>query len=118
MPRGIADEWRARNHSKIGTMTNVDKLLTDLRESRWKTVAKEEPLSTEIVWEWYIRAFHLYAELHTALEQAETEEGTVVKQESTTRQESARGTEKTTKKSVVAVSCKVSSWILGSHYIS
>ena len=57
------------------SLRDVDRLLNDLRASRkfWRTVAKDELLSADIVWDIYLRASHLYAEMHVALEQAETE---------------------------------------------
>jgi hypothetical protein len=48
--------------------------LNELRESRkfWRTVAKDELLSADIIWDIYLRASHVYAEIHAALAQAET----------------------------------------------
>ena len=76
MPRVNTDAWHATNHSKIDNLArDVDRLLNELREGRkfWRTVAKDELLSADIVWDIYLRASHLYAEMHAALEQAETE---------------------------------------------
>jgi hypothetical protein len=48
--------------------------LNELRESRkfWRTVAKDELSSADIIWDIYLRASHVYAEMHAALAQAET----------------------------------------------
>jgi hypothetical protein len=76
VPRVNVDAWHATNHSRIENVArDVDRLLNELRHCRgfWKTVAKDELLSADIVWDIYLRASHLYAEMHAALEQAETE---------------------------------------------
>jgi hypothetical protein len=48
--------------------------LNELRESRkfWRIVAKDELSSADIIWDIYLRASHVYAEMHAALAQAET----------------------------------------------
>ena len=75
VPRVNVDAWHATNHSRIENVArDVDRLLNELRHCRgfWKTVAKDELLSADIVWDLYLRGSHLYAEMHAALEQAET----------------------------------------------
>jgi hypothetical protein len=75
MPRVNTEAWHVTNHGRIDQLSrDIDRLLNDLRASRkfWRTVAKDELLSADIIWDIYLRASQVYAEIHAALEQAET----------------------------------------------
>ena len=88
MPRSGADEWHAANHTKILNVTrDMDRLLSELKTTRllWKTAAKDEILSKDIVFDLYQKASHLFVETQAASDEAAVEmrRGLLFRQEHT-----------------------------------